>query len=88
MAGDNFPPESTPIMLHTMDGGATWTRPDLIRDLNIEAAKNGHYLGIKLFGNSIWAGKYSVQCIPASDVLKKSPMAGKGFFGNCDVHVL
>ncbi|MCF8230292.1 MAG: hypothetical protein K9G58_05665 [Bacteroidales bacterium] len=57
VVGDYFAPDTTPIMLHTMDGGASWERPDPIKDLNITPAigTNGHYLAIKLYGNSIWA---------------------------------
>jgi photosystem II stability/assembly factor-like uncharacterized protein len=57
VVGDYFAPDTTPIMLHTTDGGLNWIRPDPIKELNIEAAycASGHYLGIKLFGNSVWA---------------------------------
>lgn len=65
VVGDNFPQDSTPIMLHTTDGGLNWERPDPIKDLNIFGARGGHYLGIKISGNSIWAlggfGKFVIR---------------------------
>jgi photosystem II stability/assembly factor-like uncharacterized protein len=65
VVGDNFPRDSTPIMLHTTDGGLTWERPDPIKELDIFGAVGGHYLGIKISGNSIWAiggfGKFIIR---------------------------
>jgi len=65
VVGDSYPQDSTPIMLHTIDGGVNWERHDPVKDLNIVAASEGHYLGIKIFGNSIWAiggfGKFVIR---------------------------
>ena len=44
-----------PIMLHTTDGGTAWERLNPIRDLDVDAGIEPDFLGIKLFGNSVWA---------------------------------
>ncbi|MFH1049307.1 MAG: YCF48-related protein [bacterium] len=54
VVGENFEQDSTPIMLHTTDGGLNWIRPDIIKELNFKQAYGGHYLGIKILGNSVW----------------------------------
>jgi photosystem II stability/assembly factor-like uncharacterized protein len=65
VVGDSYPQDSTPIMLHTIDGGVNWERHDPVKDLKILAASEGHYLGIKIFGNSIWViggfGKFIIR---------------------------
>lgn len=59
-AGDTYP-----IMLHSTDGGKTWQRLNPLKDLNMTQTKLGHYLGIKIYGNSIWAiggpGKFMIR---------------------------
>jgi photosystem II stability/assembly factor-like uncharacterized protein len=55
VVGDKHVNDDYPIMLHTTDGGINWERLNPIEDLNIIHAQNGHFLGIKVFGNSVWA---------------------------------
>lgn len=35
---NNYPADSTPVLLHSSNGGSTWTRKDPINDLQISAA--------------------------------------------------
>lgn len=68
VVGDNHVSDSFPIMLHTMDGGTTWERQNPIKDLEISVAKQGHFLGVKTFGNSVWAlGGYGEFVIRSTD---------------------
>ena len=55
VVGDTHVNDDFPIMLHTTNGGIDWERLNPIEDLNMIVAQNGHFLGIKLLGNSVWA---------------------------------
>ncbi|MCF7792830.1 MAG: hypothetical protein K9N09_02600 [Candidatus Cloacimonetes bacterium] len=44
-----------PRLLHTTDGGANWEVLNVLEDLQVQGTENGHFLGIKTFGNSVWA---------------------------------
>ncbi len=45
-----------PVMLHTTDAGTTWERLNPIKDLNVNTVSvHGYFLGIKIYGNSVWA---------------------------------
>ncbi len=55
VVGDKHAHDDYPIMIHTTDAGATWKRLNPIEDLNIDPAIKGHFLGIKTYGNSVWA---------------------------------
>ena len=55
VVGDQHLPDEYPIMLHTTDGGTNWERLNPTFDLNMTITKTGHFLGIKVFGNSVWA---------------------------------
>ncbi len=55
VVGDPAAIDSFPIMLHTTDGGTNWERLNPIKDLDVPTPLGGYFLGIKLFGNSVWA---------------------------------
>ncbi len=65
VVGDKHVNDNWPIMLHTTDGGTNWERLNPLEDLNITEAQLGHFLGIKIYGNSIWAiggaGKFVIR---------------------------
>lgn len=65
VVGDKHTADSYPIMLHTADGGANWVRLNPVGDLQIDTAGSSHFLGIKLYGNSVWAvggfGKFTIR---------------------------
>jgi photosystem II stability/assembly factor-like uncharacterized protein len=65
VVGDKDVSDDYPIMLHTTDGGKTWERLNPVKDLQIQGAVRGHFLGIKLFGDSVWAvgglGKFVIR---------------------------
>lgn len=55
IVGDKHAYDDYPVMLHTTDAGTTWERLNPIKDLDINIALSGHFLGIKIYGNSVWA---------------------------------
>lgn len=65
VVGDKHVSDDYPIMLHTTDGGKTWERLNPVKDLQIRGGSRGHFLGIKLFGDSVWAvggfGKFVIR---------------------------
>ena len=65
VVGDKHASDDYPIMLHTTDGGKTWERLNPVKDLQIQGASRGHFLAIKLFGDSVWAvgglGKFVIR---------------------------
>lgn len=65
VVGDKHVSDDYPIMIHTTDGGKTWERLNPVKDLQIEGAERGHFLAIKLFGDSVWAaggfGKFVIR---------------------------
>jgi photosystem II stability/assembly factor-like uncharacterized protein len=65
VVGDTHAADAYPIMLHTTDGGKKWDRLNPVGDLQIQGGKDGHFLAIKLFGNSVWAvggfGKFVIR---------------------------
>jgi photosystem II stability/assembly factor-like uncharacterized protein len=65
VVGDSDVNDQYPIMLHTMDGGESWERLNPLKDLNMTQTMTGHFLGIKLYGQAIWAiggpGKFVVR---------------------------
>jgi len=67
VVGDTHASDIYPIMLHTTDGGKTWERLNPVKDLQIEGAGGGHFLAIKLFGDSIWVtgglGKFVIRSV-------------------------
>jgi photosystem II stability/assembly factor-like uncharacterized protein len=64
VVGDKHVDDIYPIMLHTTNGGANWERLNPIEDLNIETDE-GHFLGIKTIGDTVWAiggfGKFIIR---------------------------
>jgi photosystem II stability/assembly factor-like uncharacterized protein len=67
VVGDADVSDKYPIMLHTTDGGKTWERLNPVKDLQIQGASGGHFLAIKLFGDSIWVtgglGKFVIRSV-------------------------
>jgi len=66
VVGDKHANDDYPIMLHTTNGGQDWERLNPIEDLNVNTADSpGHLLGVKVFGNSVWAiggfGKFVIR---------------------------
>jgi len=65
VVGDKHVDDIYPIMLHTTNGGADWERLNPIEDLNIDIEGDGHFLGIKTFGDTVWAiggfGKFVIR---------------------------
>lgn len=66
VVGDKHASDSYPVMLHTTDGGTTWERLNPVKDLQIDTGGSpGHFLSIKLFGDSVWAvggfGKFVIR---------------------------
>lgn len=55
VVGNKHAHDNYPIMIHSTDAGATWKRHNPVKDLDIDPALGGHFLGIKTYGNSIWA---------------------------------
>ena len=86
VVGDQHVNDGYPIMLHTLDGGANWERLNPIEDLNVQGAENGHFLGIKVYGNSVWAiggfGKFVIRS--ADNGANWENITGLG--GNCDAN--
>lgn len=73
VVGDLDVTDSWPIMLHTTNGGTSWTRLNPLQDLGIEA-QGGHYLGIKSYGKTIWViggpGKFVIYSDDNGDTWK------------------
>ncbi len=69
VVGDQHVNDSFPIMLHTIDGGVNWNRLNPIQDLDINLEnEGGHFLSIKILGNSIWAvGGYGNFVVKSAD---------------------
>ena len=86
VVGDKHVNDDYPIMLHTTDGGVNWERLNPIEDLDIIHAQLGHFLGIKVFGNSVWAiggfGKFVIRS--ADNGTTWEDITGSG--GNCDAN--
>jgi photosystem II stability/assembly factor-like uncharacterized protein len=66
VVGDKHASDSYPVMLHTTDGGTTWERLNPVKDLQIDTGGSpGHFLSIKLFGDSVWTvggfGKFVIR---------------------------
>ena len=63
VVGDKHVNDDFPIMLHTTNGGTNWERLNPLENMNIQGVD--HFLGIKLFGNSVWAiggsGQFVIQ---------------------------
>ena len=55
VVGNKHEYDDYPVMLHTTDAGTTWERLNPIKDLNITNGFLGYFLGIKTYGNSVWA---------------------------------
>ena len=86
VVGDQHVGGDYPIMLHTLDGGVNWERKTPLEDLNLTNALYGHFLGIKVFGNSVWAiggfGKFVIRS--ADNGTTWEDITGSG--GNCDAN--
>jgi photosystem II stability/assembly factor-like uncharacterized protein len=65
IATDNYISDNYPILLHTTNGGVTLEKLNPLKDLKIIASQQGHYLGIQIVENSIWAvggfGQYVIR---------------------------
>jgi photosystem II stability/assembly factor-like uncharacterized protein len=65
VVGDSYSADSFPVMLHSVDSGNSWIRLNPLKSMGIQESKGGHYLGIKVYGNSIWAiggfGKFVIR---------------------------
>lgn len=55
IGGDAADDDTYALILKTTDGGLTWTRVNPFDQLGMTFTLNGHVLGLKAFGNSIWA---------------------------------
>lgn len=55
IVGDVDTSDQYPIMIHSTDGGNTWIKKNPLIDLGMTQTKLGHYLGVKTYGNSVWA---------------------------------
>ena len=77
-----------PIMLHTIDGGTNWDRKNPIDSLNVDTGdESGHFLGIKLFGNSVWAiGGFGKFVIRSADNGTTWENLTGNLGGNCDAN--
>lgn len=86
VVGDQHVGGDYPIMLHTLDGGTNWERKTPLEDLNLTNALLGHFLGIKVFGNSVWAiggfGKFVIRS--ADNGTTWEDITGSG--GDCDAN--
>jgi photosystem II stability/assembly factor-like uncharacterized protein len=65
VVGDCYSVDSFPVMLHSVDSANTWKRIEPLQNLGILGARGGHYLGVKVSGNSVWAvggfGKFVIR---------------------------
>lgn len=59
------PVDSFALLLNSTDMGGTWQRVNALKDLGMDQTKLGHFLSIKVKGNSIWAmggpGKFIIR---------------------------
>lgn len=67
IGGYFHPADSFPVLLHSTDMGGTWQRVHALEDLGMDQTKLGHFLSIKVKGNSIWAmggpGKFIIRSV-------------------------
>lgn len=54
IGGDAAIDDTYPLILKTADGGLSWTRINPFDQLGMAFCQNGHVLGLKALGNSIW----------------------------------
>ena len=86
VVGDKHVNDDYPIMLHTTDGGTNWERLNPIEDLNVNTGGSpGYFLGLKIFGNSVWAiGGEGRFVIRSAD--NGSTWENIGLGGSCDAN--
>jgi len=86
IAGDIHLNDDYPIMLHTIDGGTNWERSNPIEDLNMTEPE--YFLGIKVFGNSVWAiggfGEFVIRSADNGTTWEDINITGSG--GDCDAN--